>query len=943
MKCFSAFFFCAATVFAAGFTNGQAARAVIGQRTFTDQDQNSSDTILGAASGIAYAGDTLFVADSNRVSAAPENHRVLLFKNLSSMLPAPAAQLQDTRKCPVCIGQATVVLGQPDFTTTTENIPATQYDLRTPTAVASDGVHLVVADTDHNRILIWNSIPTVNNQPADLVVGQPNFTSASIPGANTPTAKSLRGPQGVWIQNGKLFVADTQNNRVLIYNRIPTSNGAAADVVLGQPNFTTATQPDLTQQKTDATASNLLNPVSVTSDGLRLYVSDLGFNRVLIWNTIPSSSGAPADVVIGQPDMNSSVPNNAWTADANNVETPVLCTANYGTDPAGHTIYPNTCNATISFPRFALSDGQRLFIADGGNDRVLVFNQVPTHNGASADYVIGEIGGDITQATDAADSLRTPMSLAWDGTDLFVSDSYNRRITVYSMAETAIPYTGVRNAASLEIFAGGIVTLSGTITQGDSVTVTICGNAPAGTSCISPSASVTSTSATGSTPAPGTTVTGTDYTYKIQKNDGFNEVVNGLVTAINAKSGDPNVIAVADLPTQTVVLTARQEGDNGNNVGYSTFVSANATIAASASGANLSGGGNAAQIAAGTLVTIQGSNLSSNTVSADPTQSPLPTTLGGTQVYFNGIAAPLLYVSPTQINAQIPWEVLDTTSINAYVRSVRNDGSIMVTTPVAVSIVTQNPGIFTHGPSGTDPRPGVVLHGSSSATGVISVDGSIQAGDVATVNIEDRSYSYTVQSSDTLDTVRDNLAAAINQDPKVTAAAASAFDRIIIKAKIPGPDGNGMAYSATSTAASGSSGAQISLTPFTTSLCCANVAYSPVTDTNPALPGEIIIVYATGLGVPQLNGTIQPLINTGFQYPLGSPQTSPVNFVSSLAGNKTANVLAATLKPGTVGLYEVWLQLNSDMPTDPLTQLYIAQDIYISNVVTFPVANPAPQ
>jgi uncharacterized protein (TIGR03437 family) len=40
-----------------------------------------------------------------------------------------------------------------------------------------------------------------------------------------------------------------------------------------------------------------------------------------------------------------------------------------------------------------------------------------------------------------------------------------------------------------------------------------------------------------------------------------------------------------------------------------------------------------------------------------PSQSPLPTTLTRTTVRINGIAAPLLYVSPTQINFQVPFEV----------------------------------------------------------------------------------------------------------------------------------------------------------------------------------------------------------------------------------------------------------------------------------------------
>ena len=156
----------------------------------------------------------------------------------------------------------------------------------------------------------------------------------------------MRGPQGVWIQNGKLYVADTQNNRVLIFNQIPTSNGAAADVVLGQPNITTFVEPDLTQQTNNATASLLLNPVSVTSDGVHLFVTDLGYNRVLIWNSIPSTNAAPADVVVGQPDMISSIANNAFTTSPTDttvppVETPVMCTVSNGIDVNNNPTYPS--------------------------------------------------------------------------------------------------------------------------------------------------------------------------------------------------------------------------------------------------------------------------------------------------------------------------------------------------------------------------------------------------------------------------------------------------------------------------------------------------------------------------------------------------------------------------------------------------------------------------
>src|SRR5258708_2971980 len=109
MKVIPIFFLCAAAPFPPPFTPGQAPTLVVGQEAFTGQGSNSRGTIVGGVSGLAYAADTLFVADSNRVGASPSNHRVLLFQNLSGMLPSPAAQLTYNRKCPVCVGQATVV------------------------------------------------------------------------------------------------------------------------------------------------------------------------------------------------------------------------------------------------------------------------------------------------------------------------------------------------------------------------------------------------------------------------------------------------------------------------------------------------------------------------------------------------------------------------------------------------------------------------------------------------------------------------------------------------------------------------------------------------------------------------------------------------------------------------------------------------------------------
>jgi hypothetical protein len=254
----------------------------------------------------------------------------------------------------------------------------------------------------------------------------------------------------------------------------------------------------------------------------------------------------------------------------------------------------------------------------------------------------------------------------------------------------------------------------------------------------------------------------------------------------------------------------------------------------------------------------------------------------------------------------------------------------MVTVPRAVTIVPQNPGIFTQ--TGPEPRPAVMLHGSPYATGTVSVDGSITAGDIAIVTIEDREYRYTIVSGDTTTSVRDKLIELINQDPRVIATPSGTFQRIRLRARVEGPEGIGIKYSARSTSSSGGDSTVI-MTAFSPELCCANSGL--VTAENPALPGETIIIYTTGLGLAEPRTEV-----TGVKY--DGPITDPQEFVSSLAGGKTANVLLATMKQGEVGIYEVHLELNSDLPTNPFTQLTIAQDVYVSNIVTFPLFNPRP-
>ena len=72
----------------------------------------------------------------------------------------------------------------------------------------------------------------------------------------------------------------------------------------------------------------------------------------------------------------------------------------------------------------------------------------------------------------------------------------------------------------------------------------------------------------------------------------------------------------------------------------------------------------------------------------------------------------------------------------------------------------------------------------------------------------------------------------------------------------------------------------------------------------------------------------------------GSPNNTPMQFVNAVTtGNTTANVLAASLMPGTIGIYQASLQLNTGLTTDPETQLTIAQNLFVSNIVTFPLVS----
>ena len=341
----------------------------------------------GAAAG------ALFVADT-------QNHRVLGFAGVPAADGATAA----------------FVLGQGDFTHHHANdddqdgasdATPSRRTLSLPTKVVVAQGRLFVADSGNHRVLVWDSIPTASFVPADHVVGHADFVHGAADDEDgdgapdpTPSARTFNYPSGIAVADGHLYVVDQNNNRVLIWDSIPSSNGVPADRVLGQLDFTSRTAGTSDYQ--------LRGPGDVAVGGGRLYVADTLNHRVLVWNVAPPPFHL-ADVVLGQPGF---------------------VTMNSAAGATGM-FWPTAVHA---------SDFQ-LFVADYGNNRVLVFDVPPTAIQQAADRVLGQSDfghaapndDDQDGAADATPSGRTlsgPLGVGGLGTRLYVTDG-NHRVLVF--------------------------------------------------------------------------------------------------------------------------------------------------------------------------------------------------------------------------------------------------------------------------------------------------------------------------------------------------------------------------------------------------------------------------------------------------------------------------------------------------------------------------------
>jgi len=119
---------------------------------------------------------------------------------------------------------ASVVIGQADQSSFDEfkNRPQGSQRLRFPYSVATDGTCLFVADTSNNRILLWNQRPLSGSMPgADAVLGQPDMDSNGENRWKAVTPDSLCWPYGLGLSNDVLAIADSGNNRVVFWEVPP--------------------------------------------------------------------------------------------------------------------------------------------------------------------------------------------------------------------------------------------------------------------------------------------------------------------------------------------------------------------------------------------------------------------------------------------------------------------------------------------------------------------------------------------------------------------------------------------------------------------------------------------------------------------------------------------------------------------------------------------------
>lgn len=383
------------------------------------------------------------------------NHRVLAWKNPSSLTKGNSADL---------------VVGQISLSMTRKGGPNTAQTagLAFPTSVAVDSSgNLYVSDAGNNRILRFPKpfSQTTGFLAPDLVIGQRTFSSglsanqgAAIPSAKTlalSSSSAIYANSMVFDPQGNLWVTDPGNNRVLRFpsSQLPAGTvEPAADLVLGQVTFDVSknvepTNPLLIRLR----KSGMYQPSGLAFDSAgNLYVSDSTtpsgwLGRVLFFRAPVNTNGMAATRVLGIPTPSSS-DQNPRAFNGCPTTAPFPCEAALGSTsgraPQGIAVLNNS-----------------LYVADPGNARIVKYDN-PNNWAAECAFdgntvcasgqisppAIGFVGQQNGQSVKdnqsgqpSASTVATPVGLAFLGTDLWIADSGNNRVTVWSPAGGAYP------------------------------------------------------------------------------------------------------------------------------------------------------------------------------------------------------------------------------------------------------------------------------------------------------------------------------------------------------------------------------------------------------------------------------------------------------------------------------------------------------------------------
>lgn len=274
------------------YTTGAAAEGVLGQPDFTSNAANQGG-MNPTASTLSYPLMLAFDSEGRLYATDWENYRVVRYDDASNKGDGAAAD---------------AILGQADATSADQGVNATdtvdELKFRTPAGIAVDAAgNLWVSDLEQERVVRYDNAAMKSFLATpDCVLGQIDLKTFDI---DTAAADKFVNPYGISVgPDGELWVGDSDSHRVLRFDSASTlMNGASANGVLGQPDFTSGALAGAVG------ANNFNHPYYVTcAPNGTLWVSDYSNVRVLGFREAATKTGLiDANLVLGHSDFTSAV------------------------------------------------------------------------------------------------------------------------------------------------------------------------------------------------------------------------------------------------------------------------------------------------------------------------------------------------------------------------------------------------------------------------------------------------------------------------------------------------------------------------------------------------------------------------------------------------------------------------------------------------------------